>query len=140
MDRAKVGVGVLVAKDGLLLLQKRTGSHGAETWSAPGGHIDYGETPVETAIRETKEETGLTIGSGRIVAITNDVFEKESKHYVTLWVLAEDIGDDAIVLKKDEASEYGWFPLDALPAPLFLPLANLLSGKSLIPFDPSSLA
>lgn len=139
MQRAQVGVGVLIVRDGLFLLQKRTGSHGAETWSTPGGHIDMGETPVQTAIRETKEETSLTIASGAVIAITNDVFEREGKHYITLWVLAEGIGDDTIVLKQDEAIKHGWFPLDAFPSPLFAPLENLLNGKSLIPCDVSSL-
>ncbi len=140
MDRAKVGVGVLIVKDGLLLLQKRTGSHGEGSWSCPGGHIEFGETPEQTAIRETKEEVGLTIGGGQIVALTNDLFEVEQKHYITIWVLAEDIGDEEIVLKKDETSEHGWFPIDTLPSPLFVPLGNLLNGRSLIPFDHSTLA
>lgn len=139
-QRAQLGTGVLILKDDLLLLQKRASSHGEGTWSTPGGHIEYGETPERTAIRETEEEVGLTIGGGRIVAITNDVFENEEKHYVTLWLLAEDIGDDPIILKADETSDYGWFPLDALPSPLFLPMQTLLQGGSLIPFDLSSLA
>ena len=140
MERANVGVGTLIVRDGLFLLQKRTGSHGEGTWSTPGGHIDFGETPVQTAVRETKEETGLAIGGGKVVAMTNDVFESDGKHYVTIWVLAEDVGDDEIVLKTDESSEHGWFPLDAFPSPLFVPLQNLLNGGSLIPFDLQTLS
>ncbi len=30
-------------------------------WVQPGGHIDNGETPWQAAVRETKEETGLTV-------------------------------------------------------------------------------
>lgn len=34
-----------------------------QDWSFPKGHIEPGETPPETAIRETFEETGLTISN-----------------------------------------------------------------------------
>jgi len=30
-------------------------------WLAPGGHIDFGETPCEAVLREVKEETGLDV-------------------------------------------------------------------------------
>lgn len=140
MERAKVGVGVLVIRDGLLLMLKRAGAHEGGTWCSPGGHIDYGETPIETAIRETKEETGITVTGGTIVGITNDVFTETQRHYITLWVLPETVGGEEVVLKADESSEYGWFPVDALPSPLFESTKNFLNGKSLIPFDLSSLA
>lgn len=38
-------------------------------WLQPGGHIEYTETPTETAVRETKEETGIDI---QIVGTTFD--------------------------------------------------------------------
>lgn len=41
----------------LLLLKHRFGGH----WSFPKGHVEEGETEVETALREVHEETGLTI-------------------------------------------------------------------------------
>ncbi len=37
----KVGVGVMVFKDGKVLMTKRQGSHGAGEHSFPGGHLDY---------------------------------------------------------------------------------------------------
>lgn len=139
MDPVRVGVGVLIVRDGLLLMQQRTGSHGDGTWSVPGGHIEHGETPQQTAVRETKEELNLTIESARLVAVTSDLFPEEQKHYITLWLRAENIGDEEICINERECSAYGWFPLDALPSPLFVPLQNLLNGKSLILFDLTSL-
>lgn len=49
MTYPRVGVGVLIFRNGLLLLGKRSGSHGAGDWSAPGGHLEYGETPQQRA-------------------------------------------------------------------------------------------
>ncbi len=139
MERPKVGIGVIVSRDGAVLLRRRIGKLANGTWSFSGGHLERGETPEECAIRETMEETGLTIDSAHIVAITNDLFP-DGGHYVTIWMKADGVDDGEVILDPTEASEYGWFPMDALPSPLFPPLTNLLNGASLIPFDPSLLA
>jgi hypothetical protein len=57
-EHAKVGVSVLVMNGDRVLLEKRQHTHGAGTWGPPSGHIDFGETPEQTAERETREETG----------------------------------------------------------------------------------
>ena len=41
----------------LLLLKHRCGGH----WSFPKGHMEAGETEMETALREIREETGLRV-------------------------------------------------------------------------------
>lgn len=43
MSSPRIGVGVLIFRDGKLLLGKRRGSHGAGDWSAPGGHLEFGK-------------------------------------------------------------------------------------------------
>ena len=55
-------------------------------WQFPGGHLEFGETPLACAERETLEETGLIVRADKIVAVTNDVFEESAKHYITLFV------------------------------------------------------
>jgi 8-oxo-dGTP diphosphatase len=131
--RANVGVGVLIVKDNNLLLMKRTGSHGEGTWSPPGGHIDFGETPEETAIRETREEVGIDITDVQFVAITNDVFPKEGKHYITVWMRGRHTGGQPKIASERELTEVDWFPLHNLPSPLFIPLKNLVEGRSYPP-------
>ena len=64
----RVGVGVIVTKDDRLLLLERKGVHGQGTWSTPGGHLEYGESPEACAARETKEETGVEIVNVRVRA------------------------------------------------------------------------
>jgi 8-oxo-dGTP diphosphatase len=116
-----------------VLLIKRQGSHGAGTWAPPGGYIDFGEDPKATASREVLEETGVTINEVEFRTITNDIFEAEQKHFITLWFDSKLASGEPEVKAADELSEVGWFTWDALPQPLFLPLQNLLDGKTLSP-------
>jgi 8-oxo-dGTP diphosphatase len=125
----RVGVGVIIERNGQVLLIKRTNVHGAGTWSTPGGHLEYGESPEECAIREVKEETGVNIGDVRFKGITNDLFEVSEKHYITIWMEARYLDGEPVVNADGEASDIGWFSWDALPKPLFLPLQNFMEGR-----------
>ena len=84
----RIGVGVLIFRDGKLLLGRRKGSHGADSWSAPGGHLEFGESIEQCAQREVQEETGLKLDSISIGPYTNDIFVEDKKHYVTLFAMA----------------------------------------------------
>lgn len=126
---ANVGVSVLVRNGGRILLEKRANVHGAGTWGPPSGHIDFGETPEQTAKRETMEETGVSIEHITFRGVTNDVFEAEQKHYITLWFEANYSAGEPVVKAPKEESDVGWFPWNALPQPLFLPLQHLIEGK-----------
>ncbi len=129
MTAPRVGVGCIVRRGDEVLLVHRRGAHGAGTWSSPGGNLDFGEDPAECAVRESEEETGVEVGAPRFVGVTNDVFEPENKHYVTLWFEAEHVAGEEYVRARDELSEVGCFPENGLPEPLFLPLRNLLAGR-----------
>lgn len=129
--RPGVGVAVFVMKDGKILLLKRKGAHGAGTWSLPGGHMEYGETPEQTAVREAKEETSLEVSNPKVVGITNDFMPADGKHYFTIFVEADFLGGTAANLEPESASELGWFSKDSLPSPLFMGLKNFLENKRL---------
>jgi 8-oxo-dGTP diphosphatase len=124
-----VGVGVIIEKDGQVLLLKRTSVHGAGTWSTPGGHLEYGESPEACAIREVKEETGVRIGDVRFKGITNDLFRESEKHYVTVWMEGKYLSGKPVVKDTLEATDIGWFAWNALPKPLFLPLRHFVEGE-----------
>ncbi len=126
----RVGVALILEKDGKALLVHRKGAHGAGTWSTPGGHLEFGESPETCAVRETKEEVGVTASAPKFLAITNDVFESEGKHYITIWMRSNNFTGLPYPAAVEEVAEWGWFGWDALPAPLFLPLENLLRHNS----------
>ncbi len=58
----------------------------AGSWAFPGGHLEMGESFFTCAERETLEETALRVKGVKVVAVTNDVFDAASKHYITIFV------------------------------------------------------
>lgn len=132
MNHPRVGLGVLILNPkNQILLGKRKGAHGEFTFAPPGGHLEYGETFEECAIRETLEETGLQVISPEFVAITNDVFPQEQKHYVSVFMMVR-IAEGQTVknCEPEKTEEWCWFNINQLPSNLFLPLHQLISNKS----------
>lgn len=125
--RPHVGVGVLIVRDGCLLLGQRLGDHGPGTWAPPGGHLDFGETPATCAARETLEETGLEVFDIRPGPWVSNLFLDEGRHAVTLFVRATAPTGEPALREPDKCAGWHWVPLDALPSPLFAPLATLLT-------------
>lgn len=125
-NRPKIGVGVIVIKDDKVLLGKRKNAHGEGTWCFPGGHLEFNEKIEDCAARETKEETGIEIKNIRMASFTNDIFEKEQKHYVTLFVIAELSSGTPKIMEPEKCESWQWFNWDDMPRPLFVPIQNLL--------------
>lgn len=83
----KVGLGLYILNDkGQVLLGLRKAKHGEGTWCPPGGHMEYGESFEEGAVREAFEETGIRVNPAdvRVAGVTNDFFRESGKHYVTI--------------------------------------------------------
>jgi 8-oxo-dGTP diphosphatase len=129
----RVGVGVIILRNNRILLIRRKNVHGAGSWSTPGGHLDYGETPEQCAIRETKEEVGLELTDIHFVALTNDFFPAETKHYITVWVAGRCDSSEPRIAAAYEVAEFDWFDWDGLPQPLFVSFDNLLNHQSYPP-------
>ena len=131
----RIGVGIIIRRGDEVLLIRRRNVHGSGSWSTPGGHLDYGESPEACAVREAKEETGVVVSNVNFRAITNDVFKAEGRHYITVWMEGEHQMGEPVVNAPHEMSEVAWFRWDKLPSPLFLSLENLLSGRCYPPAD-----
>jgi len=128
----QVGIGAVVTRGINVLLGLRRGSHGAGTWAFPGGKLGCGETIEGCAARELLEETGLSAGSqSRIIGVTNDLFQKEGLHYVTIYVAVSDLGGEAKVCEPEKCERWVWFPYDQLPSPLFGPTGQLIASGAL---------
>ncbi|MCR4305726.1 MAG: NUDIX domain-containing protein [Candidatus Daviesbacteria bacterium] len=114
----KVGIGILVFKKGKVLLSKRKGSHGAGEYASPGGHLEFGESIVECARRECREETGIEIKNVRFLRLSN-LKQYAGKHYVDIGLVAEWKSGKPQVLEPEKAESWEWYDLKRLPKPLF---------------------
>ena len=72
------------------------------------------------------EETGLNLKSIKKLGFTNDIFANENKHYVTIFVCANDFSGEVEVKEPNKCKQWQWFELNELPKPLFLPLINFI--------------
>lgn len=136
MSDKKVGVGfgVMVLREGKLLLGKRHDDpekassllNGAGTWTMPGGKLDFGETLEEGAARELLEETGIVLRKLKVICLNQDIIE--TAHFITVGMLAESFSGDPKVMEPNEITEWSWFDLDKLPEPLYFPSKKILNN------------
>lgn len=114
----RVGVGVaLSCPDGIVLL-KRKGSHGDGEWSFPGGHLEFGESVLDCAKREIKEELGVDmVRCERLNIFTEDLFP--NKQYITVYCYGVTYQNPQI-MEPDKASDIIFVKsFLGLPKPLF---------------------
>lgn len=119
----QVGIGVLVMKDGKVLLAKRKNTHGEGKWGGVGGHLEHLESFAECAKREAREEAGVEIDNIRFLCVTN-FKDHAPKHYVDIGLAADWMGGEAKNLEPDKKEEVRWFDMDDLPGPLFGMMPN----------------
>jgi len=121
------GFGVILRRGNKILLGKRhpdpdkadSAFRSAGEWSLPGGKMDWGETFEEGAIREVKEETGITIKEPKVISVHN--CKNEHAHFMTVGLLATKFKGEARVMEPDEMTEWQWFELKKLPHPRYFP-------------------
>ena len=117
VQRPQVGVGLLIFKDGKVLMGKRKNAHGGDKYCGPGGHLEFGESIEECAIRETREEAGIEIENIRVVCVSN-LLVWEGKHYVDFGITADWKSGNPTVLESEKRENWDWYDVHNLPTPL----------------------
>lgn len=90
-------VGVVCRRGDEVLLIRRGREPLKGKWSIPGGKVNYGETVREAALRELKEETGVTAKIIGLIDVVDSIMD--GKHFVLIdfeaeWVSGEPVPDD----------------------------------------------
>lgn len=124
----RVGIGVIIRKDGKVLIGQRLISHGKGTRETPGGHLEFQEHPFDGAKRETLEETGITIKNCQFIGFTNDIHPSEDKHYITIMVLADYDSGELQPMEPDKCAKRERLKREDFPSPRFLCMETLIKS------------
>ncbi|KOC68062.1 Bis(5'-nucleosyl)-tetraphosphatase [asymmetrical] [Habropoda laboriosa] len=94
-----------------LLMQTSYGEH---HWTPPKGHVDPGESDIETALRETEEEAGLFATDLKIIEDAREELNYivNGKPKIVIYWLAELLNSDKPVQLSHEHQAFKWLPLD----------------------------
>jgi 8-oxo-dGTP diphosphatase len=116
-----VDVVIVLPGDRVVLVRRKNPPPG---WALPGGFVDTGESLEAAAVREAKEETGLSVRLEELLYVYSDPRRDPRRHTVSAVYLGRADGDPA---GGDDAAEARAFPWTALPAPLAFDHADILS-------------
>lgn len=130
-----VGICVVVLRDGKVLLGKRKNAHGADEYACPGGHLEHLERFADCAAREVREETGLEITGLRFLRVLNTV-QYAPRHYVDVAFAATCAAGEPAVCEPEKVERWDWYPLDALPTPLFQTVPTALAALADVSAEP----
>ena len=101
-----------------LLLARRAVKPYQGWWDLPGGFLESGEPPEAGLRREIGEETGLAIGSVKLLGISMDTYGPDGDPTLNMHYQVEAVGVDEVdmvVRSGDDVSELAWFTRDRLP-------------------------
>jgi 8-oxo-dGTP diphosphatase len=112
-----VGIGAVIIEDSRVVLVKRAHPPLQAEWSIPGGVLEVGELVREAAIREAREETGLTVEPGKLLGVYDRVLRDAKKrvqyHYLLIDFLCRRVAGN--LAAASDAAEVRWFTREELP-------------------------
>jgi ADP-ribose pyrophosphatase YjhB (NUDIX family) len=123
----KVACAALLIEQDRVLLVQRTMEPFRGLWSLPAGFVNAFERPEDAVIRETLEETGLTVTVDRLFTVLTGREHPRGSDILMVYLVTRSGGT---LVAGDDAGEVGWFPLDALPPLAFESTKSILSQAS----------
>ena len=111
-----VGVGAIIIDASRVVLVKRGHPPLEGEWSIPGGVVEVGETLRDAAVREAREETGLSVETRDLLGVYDRVLKDERGrtryHYVLIDFLCRRVAGE--LAAGDDATEARWFRREEL--------------------------
>lgn len=95
------------------LIQKRSENKKIypNKWSITGGAVDAGETSLEGALREVKEEIGIDIDKEKMEFMLSF---KRTHGFVDIWLVKQNVDLKDVVLQKEEVADVKWVTKEEL--------------------------
>lgn len=118
----------VITHQGRILLVRRRVAEGQLSWQFPAGAVEPGESPQETAVRETREETGLEVAAVKLLGERVHPATGRLMAYTACQVLS----GTARVADEEELAELAWCAhgeiAEYVPYGLFEPVQAYLDG------------
>lgn len=119
----RISAGGLIFKGGKVLLVRYQERHSSGTYLVgPGGKLEQDENVLQAIIRETKEETGVTVRPQRVVAIEDLVSSRWKM--IKVWLICEAVEGKirkTVEAEKEGILSAGWFTRKQLPGEVVYP-------------------
>ncbi|AJC78656.1 NUDIX hydrolase domain-containing protein [Rhizobium etli bv. phaseoli str. IE4803] len=123
ISTAKAASSAILERDGRFLLVLRRNPPSEDMYAFPGGRAEPGETPEQTALREFREETGISAHNPQLFS-TYDLKthgpDGSIKSHFFLSVFRVEADRDMVAEAADDAAALGWYTVDEirrLPVP-----------------------
>ena len=137
----KLSCGVVIVNDAAELLLCHVTGH--DHWDLPKGGMAAGETPLEAALRETREETSLLLDADALLELGRFEYRlRKDLHLFALRMPRFDTAalhcdsrftDEATGCRLPEMDGYGWFAFDRVAEHVTRKMAAVLCGRLDLP-------
>jgi 8-oxo-dGTP pyrophosphatase MutT (NUDIX family) len=128
IDHQHSAGGLIVRSGRILLISTQEGRR----WQLPKGHIEEGETPEQAAVREVREETGITVRAREPIGDVSYVYRRDGRrihkvvHYYLCAFVAGSTDDH-----DHEVEDARWIPLEEALTALTYPGERRLIARAI---------